>query len=200
MNSDRRFLRSRARNRYEKVPFSGWILATVPCNRNPFLSGSLSFSIHLPYQDSLRPFFSYSFTFVLRLVLWFKVFLFARARIATDDEGVLLFPRDLHKISILEARPGKNIGESRGPDDESLLLKPALLALTYTERVTKEKSLFSRLGPISRLRPVFSPRLTPLALSYTLPIHPRIRDHLAFVGDLLDSLPFCFFVLFLLAP
>lgn len=128
------------------------------------------------------------------------MFLFARARIATDDEGVLLFPRDLHKISILEARPGKNIGESRGPDDESLLLKPALLALTYTDRVTKEKSLFSRLGPISRLRPAFSPRSIPLALSYTLPIHPRIRDHLAFVGDLLDSQPFRFFVLFFLAP
>lgn len=67
------------------------------------------------------------------------MFLFARARIATDDEGVLLFPRDLHKISILEARPGKNIGESRGPDDESLLLKPALLALTYTDRVNKRE-------------------------------------------------------------
>lgn len=123
------------------------------------------------------------------------MFLSARARIATDDEGVLLFPRDLHKISILEARPGKNIGESRGPDDESLLLKPALLALTYTERVTKEKSLFSRLSPISRLRPASSPRLIPLALSYTLPIHPRIRDHL--VGDLLDFLPFCFFTFLL---
>jgi len=126
------------------------------------------------------------------------VFLFARARIATDDEGVLLFSRDLHKISIFEARLGKNIGESRGPDDESLLLKPALLALTYTERVTKEKSLFSRLGPISRLHPAFSPRLIPF--SYTLPIHPRIRDHLTFVGDLLDSVSSCFFVLFLLVP
>lgn len=174
-----------------------------PCNQNPFLSGGLSLSLPLfifPSRDSFRPFFSYSFTLVLPLVLWFKVFLFARARIATDDEGVLLFPRDLHKISILEARPGKNIGESRGPDDESLLLKPALLALTYTDRVTKEKSLFSRLGPISRLRPAFSPRLIPLALSYTLPIHPRIRDRLAFVGDLLDSQPFRFFVLFFLAP
>lgn len=125
---------------------------------------SLSLSLFLfifPSRDSLRPFFSYSFTLVLPFVLWFKVFLFARARIATDDEGVLLFPRDLHKISILGARPGKNIGESRGPDDESLLLKPALLALTYTERVTKEKSLFSRLGPISRLRPAFSPPFDP---------------------------------------
>ena len=102
------------------------------------------------------------------------------------------------KYRFFEPRPGKNIGESRGPDDESLLLKPALLALTYTERVTKEKSLFSRLGPISRLRPAFSPRLIPLALSFTLPIHPRIRDHL--VGDLLDFLPFYFFVLFLLVP
>lgn len=49
MNSDS-FLRSRARNRYEKVPFSGWILATVPCNQNPFLSSSFSFSVHLPFQ------------------------------------------------------------------------------------------------------------------------------------------------------
>lgn len=70
-------------------------------------------------------FFSYSFSaLVLPLILRFRVFLFAKARIATGDEGVLPFPRDLHKISILEARPGKNIDESRGPDDESLLLKP----------------------------------------------------------------------------
>lgn len=40
---------------------------------------------------------------VLPFVLWFRMFLFIKARIATDDEGVLPFPHDLHKISILEA-------------------------------------------------------------------------------------------------
>lgn len=82
------------------------------------------------------------------------MFLFVKARIATDDEGVLPFPRDLHKISILEACREKYRRVTRA-HDEFLLLKPALLALTYAENITKEKSLFSRLGPISRLRPVF---------------------------------------------
>lgn len=83
------------------------------------------------------------------------MFLFVKARIATDDEGVLPFPRDLHKISILEASREKYRRVTRA-HDESLLLKPALLALTYAE-ITKEKSLFSRIGPISRLHPAFPP-------------------------------------------
>ena len=79
-----------------------------PCNQNPFLNGNL-FSLSLSLCSSslpeilFVPFSSISFILVLPLVLWLKVFLFARARIATDDEGVLLFPRDLHKISILRA-------------------------------------------------------------------------------------------------
>lgn len=104
------------------------------------------------------------------------MFLFVKARIATDDEGVLPFPRDLHKISIPEATREKYRRVTRA-HDESLLLKPALLALTYVaENITKEKSLFSRLGPISRLRPAFPPCFIPLVLRRVFSIHPRVRD------------------------
>lgn len=102
------------------------------------------------------------------------MFLFAKARIATGDEGVLPFPRDLHKISIFEARPEKNISTSHaGPDDESLLLKPALLTLTHAERITKEKSLFSRPVRFRGCVPYFLP--PPIPLSSPSPSLARSR-------------------------
>lgn len=114
------------------------------------------------------------------------MFLFVKARIATDDEGVLPFSRDLHKISILEASREKYRRVTRA-HDESLLLKPALLALTYAE-ITKEKSLFSRIGPISRLHPAFPPLVSsPRPPSCILDPPASSRSHLR-LRNLFDPL------------
>lgn len=116
------------------------------------------------------------------------MFLFVKARIATDDEGVLPFPRDLHKISILEASREKYRRVTRA-HDESLLLKPALLALTYAE-ITKEKSLFSRIGPISRLHPAFPPLVSsprPPSCILDPPASSRSQSHLR-LRNLFDPL------------
>lgn len=117
------------------------------------------------------------------------MFLFVKARIATDDEGVLPFPRDLHKISILEASREKYRRVTRA-HDESLLLKPALLALTYAE-ITKEKSLFSRIGPISRLHPAFPPLVSsprPPSCILDPPASSRYQSHLTSVFAIYSTL------------
>lgn len=131
------------------------------------------------------------------------MFLFAKARIATGNEGVLPFPRDLHKISILEARPEKNIDESRGPDDESLLLKPALLALTYT--VAHHKGgivIFTARSDFAVASRILSPFHPPRSPSYIFdpPATSQFLSRLVPINDLLGSpsvrfprfLPRCF--------
>lgn len=119
-----------------------------------------SLSLSVPRSLPEIPLVSPTPSFVLPLsFLRFRVFLFAKARIATGDERACLpFPRDLHKISIFEARSReKYIGESRGARWMMNPLLPKTGPSHFNaERITKEKSLFSRLGPISRLRPVFS--------------------------------------------
>lgn len=83
-------------------------------NAVPFRSGSfLSFSLRACFSSGylLRPFFFYSLSFLRS----FRVFLFAVGENSyRRRERTALSACDLHKISILEARPEKSIDESRG--------------------------------------------------------------------------------------
>jgi hypothetical protein len=112
------------------------------------------------------------------------VFLFAKARIAIGRA----FPRDLHKISILEARPEKNNDESRGPDDESLL-KPALLALTYSASQRRNR-YFHGLVQFRGCVPYSLPRFISPFPSYIFdpPATSQFLSHLISINDLLSSL------------
>lgn len=125
-----------------------------------------------PFLLSLSLSISPAPSLLLPLVLRSRVFLFAKARIATDDEGVLPFPRDLHKISIPVASRGKISTSHAGPDDESHLLKPARLALTYAEERHKGEIVIFTARPdfavASRIPSLSPSRFIPLILSISL--------------------------------
>lgn len=164
-------------------------------NQNLILTDGLSF--FLSFSLSLYLFISLSFKkhrlflalLVLPLVLWFRMFLFIKARIATDDEGVLPFPRDLHKISIFEASREKYRRVTRTrwwiPPTKT---GPSRFNVLYDAQHKREIVIFTAwpdFAVASRILFVSSPSFS----VHTFPIHPRVSTcNLRSYLNLVDSI------------
>lgn len=126
----------------------------------------LSFRKHLHFSlaPSVLPFF----------VLRFRMFLFIKARIATNDEGVLPFPHDLHKISIFEASREKYRRVTRTrwwiPPTETGPSRFNVREAHHKREIVIFTARFRFRGYVLHSLP----RFIPLLLHHTFSIHPRV--------------------------